>query len=387
MPAAVEGQRLLKKLRGAAKYGRHVVGAKLDEAKPRLAVFDSAYEASYALLDAIADHAPSDVIGWLVSELADTARWTRASTGKPDPAKIPRAHRKAALLAAVGAYIDALAADLEAEAGVEPMAPSDGDSVQWIMEEAARQHFACVPCPREAGRGTVRERLARPSPELEADEGRHAPCPTRVAIRTPAARGPRDPPCAEAGGVAVPLVLEPAGTGGVRRLRRVGYDTRTHRRLHRDDGEDREVHARADPREGEGVGRGGGRGRGRCDGRGGVMSIRIPVALAEEIIAASLAPLRAEMARLADEVRELRRALPPLLVTQPEAAKRLGVSLSTIQRRVKAGELPCVKIGKSVRVDFAALRPLDADAVARLAREARSPPHLRVANEPERCSS
>jgi excisionase family DNA binding protein len=109
------------------------------------------------------------------------------------------------------------------------------------------------------------------------------------------------------------------------------------------------------------------------------MSIQIPVALAEEIIAAHLTPLRAEVARLADEVRQLRRAMPPLLVTQREAAKTLGVSLSTIQRKVKSGEVPSVRVGKSVRVDLAAVRPLGAEEVARLAREARPPPLMRAA--------
>jgi hypothetical protein len=139
---------LIKKLRGAAKYGRHVVGGKLDGAKPRLTSFDTPREALSALVHALFDRAPSDVIGWLLSELADTARWTRSSQNGPDPAKIPRAHRMAALLAAVGAYVDAVATDLEAEPGAEPIAPADEDCVRWIMEETARQHFACVPSLR-----------------------------------------------------------------------------------------------------------------------------------------------------------------------------------------------------------------------------------------------
>jgi excisionase family DNA binding protein len=73
-----------------------------------------------------------------------------------------------------------------------------------------------------------------------------------------------------------------------------------------------------------------------------------------------------------------------MVVTQREAAKRLGVSLSTIQRRVKAGELPSVRFGKYVRVDHGALRPLGADDVARLARDARSLTLLPAVNEPQR---
>lgn len=144
LPPWKEGD-IVAKLRGAARYGCHAVGAKLDEARPRLRVFDTAREALGALLHALYDNAPPDVIGWLLTELADTARWARWSKSGPDPASIPAAHRKAALLAAVGAYIEAVAADRDAEPGAEPVAPPDGDAVQWIMEQAAREHFACLP--------------------------------------------------------------------------------------------------------------------------------------------------------------------------------------------------------------------------------------------------
>jgi hypothetical protein len=62
------------------------------------------------------------------------------------------------------------------------------------------------------------------------------------------------------------------------------------------------------------------------------------------------------------------------LVPVPEAAAKLGVSVANLRRRIKAGEVPVRRIGRSVRVNIALLRPLDreeADEVARLAREAR----------------
>jgi excisionase family DNA binding protein len=57
----------------------------------------------------------------------------------------------------------------------------------------------------------------------------------------------------------------------------------------------------------------------------------------------ALEPVRAELARLREE-----RAAEPL--TMREAAKRLGVSLRTVERRVAAGEFRVVRTGRAVRV-------------------------------------
>src|SRR5216684_3866927 len=65
-----------------------------------------------------------------------------------------------------------------------------------------------------------------------------------------------------------------------------------------------------------------------------------------------LAPLRLEVQRLAAEVSDLRQALPPLLVSVPIAAERLGVSLSTARRRVRDGEWPVRRDGRRVLVDL-----------------------------------
>ena len=43
-------------------------------------------------------------------------------------------------------------------------------------------------------------------------------------------------------------------------------------------------------------------------------------------------------------------------VTVPEAARELGVSTRTLRRRIKAGEMPVVRVGRAVRVDLAELR-------------------------------
>jgi excisionase family DNA binding protein len=43
-------------------------------------------------------------------------------------------------------------------------------------------------------------------------------------------------------------------------------------------------------------------------------------------------------------------------VTVPEAARELGVSVRTLRRRIKAGDMPVVRVGKAVRVDLAELR-------------------------------
>lgn len=43
-------------------------------------------------------------------------------------------------------------------------------------------------------------------------------------------------------------------------------------------------------------------------------------------------------------------------VPVPEAARLLGVSTRTLRRRIKAHEVPVVRVGRAVRVDLAELR-------------------------------
>ena len=71
--------------------------------------------------------------------------------------------------------------------------------------------------------------------------------------------------------------------------------------------------------------------------------------------------VREELARaLAD----LRRDRKPLTV--PEAARELGVSTRTLRRKIKSGEVAVIRVGRSVRVDMAAVRQAP-EEVARLA--------------------
>jgi excisionase family DNA binding protein len=91
-------------------------------------------------------------------------------------------------------------------------------------------------------------------------------------------------------------------------------------------------------------------------------------------IPSAVRAMQVEIAALRSEVAALRKALPPVLVPVPEAARLLGVSESTLWRRIKDGTLPVQRIGSAVRVDLSSLRAADAAEVARLAAEARTAP-------------
>jgi len=79
-----------------------------------------------------------------------------------------------------------------------------------------------------------------------------------------------------------------------------------------------------------------------------------------------------ELARLREEVAQLRRSLPAAVGSAEQAAALAGVSVRTIRRRIRAGELPTRKLGRRTLVDLSALRPLEEAEVIRLAREARN---------------
>jgi excisionase family DNA binding protein len=82
-----------------------------------------------------------------------------------------------------------------------------------------------------------------------------------------------------------------------------------------------------------------------------------------ELLADILAPTVTTAVRQALDAREA-----PALPVQ-EAAKRLGLSVPTIWRRVRAGELQTIRVGRSVRVVLPA--PSTAVEVRALARAAR----------------
>ena len=90
-----------------------------------------------------------------------------------------------------------------------------------------------------------------------------------------------------------------------------------------------------------------------------------------DLLEAHLAPVRSELERLSAEVIELRRTLPPMLVTLREAARRPGVSYATARRRAAAGDWPVRRDGGRILVDLGALRPFTEDDLRRMARRAR----------------
>ena len=90
-----------------------------------------------------------------------------------------------------------------------------------------------------------------------------------------------------------------------------------------------------------------------------------------DAVAVAVAPLVAEIRELRATVDALRTASPSRLVTVTEMV-RLGYgSPATVRRRIADGTYPCVRHGRSVRVDLAALKPIDPATVAALADAAR----------------
>lgn len=89
-------------------------------------------------------------------------------------------------------------------------------------------------------------------------------------------------------------------------------------------------------------------------------------ALADRVAARLLDELRA----VRGEVAALREALPSRKIAPAEAAELLGVSERTVRRWIAAGRLAVIRVGRTVRVDVAALRALDVATLARRARAA-----------------
>jgi excisionase family DNA binding protein len=80
--------------------------------------------------------------------------------------------------------------------------------------------------------------------------------------------------------------------------------------------------------------------------------------------------LQGQVETLTAAVRTLARQIPPPLVSVHEAAVRLGVSVNTVRRRVKSGEIPCTRIGKALRIDLSKVRVLDQEEVEEMAQRA-----------------
>jgi excisionase family DNA binding protein len=85
-----------------------------------------------------------------------------------------------------------------------------------------------------------------------------------------------------------------------------------------------------------------------------------------------LTALERETAAMREDVGAIREALPPRLVSPADAARCLAVSLPTIRRWVKAGRVPVVKVGNTVRVDLSRLHGADDLTVARTAQQVRA---------------
>lgn len=83
-------------------------------------------------------------------------------------------------------------------------------------------------------------------------------------------------------------------------------------------------------------------------------------------LAAQLANLTAAMRDVQAGLRALEKRIPARLVSVREAADAVGCSACTIWRKIKSGEIPHRRIGRSVRVDISKLRALDADEVAEM---------------------
>ena len=86
-----------------------------------------------------------------------------------------------------------------------------------------------------------------------------------------------------------------------------------------------------------------------------------------------LAAMERALTELTAKVEALRAASPPLLVTVQEAAAICRVSIPTMRRWVKSRQVPVVKVANTVRVDLSRVRGVDAEDIARMAREARAP--------------
>jgi len=89
-------------------------------------------------------------------------------------------------------------------------------------------------------------------------------------------------------------------------------------------------------------------------------------------IPTALAGVEQRLDRIEATLGGLRRAMPPVLVNLPNAARAIGVSYATIRRMKKDGRLPIVGTGRSARVDLTAMHALSDGEVSRAARQARA---------------
>jgi len=77
-----------------------------------------------------------------------------------------------------------------------------------------------------------------------------------------------------------------------------------------------------------------------------------------------LAAFERRFASVESQLSSLVTALPPLLVPVTEAAAALKVSVPTMRRWVRAGAVPVVRVGNTIRVDLSRLSPKTTPGVA-----------------------
>lgn len=85
----------------------------------------------------------------------------------------------------------------------------------------------------------------------------------------------------------------------------------------------------------------------------------------------TVADLRRDVAHLMAAIERVEKRLPSPLASVQQAAEVLGCSVPTIRRKVKAGEIPSVRVGRAIRVDLSKLRALTGAEIRDLARRAR----------------
>lgn len=81
----------------------------------------------------------------------------------------------------------------------------------------------------------------------------------------------------------------------------------------------------------------------------------------KEAVLEAVAPVLEQMRAQAEELRQLRRVLPPAFGSKQDAARLLGVSVKSIGRGIARGEIEVKRIGTRVLVDLAKLHVDDQD--------------------------
>lgn len=92
----------------------------------------------------------------------------------------------------------------------------------------------------------------------------------------------------------------------------------------------------------------------------------------EELIASQVqAAVRTAVEPLVRELARVRAALEAEGVSVEEAARRLELSKRVVERKIRSGELPSVKVGGARRVILSAVLPTDVDPAPRNGQERR----------------